>query len=561
MPVQHFAQPAATTIDTDQPITEIRWDFGYDRVDILESGNVIAQIRNPNILLSSGIDITANNGDRFVIHIKKDVSAGPFAVFRNGTELVGGIPSWGVASSVAGKMVHLPNDLYQEKLAIRKNLERPIRVAQSWLGFSSLVAIVFAYLSGMGKDFVPKRFLSSVETPLFSGAIAALAFMALALVMQKRSIFFLLPFAQIFTIVQALFIGSTLLKSPKYPHFGGFRLFVCALTLWVLIDSWNTVRLHRGRVRETRKLNQLGLDEIEKTTVRDLAKVASERGHLLAWQQRSAELHSDSPHPDSPHHDSSQRVPDTRWNEHREANVPSALDLLADGADPFAPELASDQAVGPAAGGNVAKAGWFNRPATITLQRGAKGEEPVVQMSAPVAVLASAAVPTSPSFAPPPSALPTSAPFPLPTTSSVAPAVALAPSVPTTPGFATLKAPTFAAAGLTAPGLTAPTFAAAGLTASSVSTPQPTPVHPSIPVFHQQAPLQAPPTSHVSPSLQALPVPPIPPTPQVPEIAQIPEMAQPEAWVPPAAPLVEPVVSAKPGPTNHPLRSRVRSGL
>jgi hypothetical protein len=464
MPVQHFAQPAASTIDTDQPITEIRWDFGYDSVDILESGDLIAQIRNPNILLSSGIDITANNGDRFVIHVKKDVSAGPFAVFRNGTELVGGIPSWGVASSVAGKMVHLPNDLYQEKLAIRKNLERPIRVAQSWLGFSSLVAIVFAYLSGIGSDFVPKRFLSSVETPLFSGAIGALAFMALALAIQKRTAFLLLPLAQIFTMVQALFIGSTLLKSPTYPHFGGFRLFVCALTLWVLIDSWNTVRVHRGKVRETRKLNQEGLDEIEKTTVRDLAKVASERGHLLAWQQRSAELHNDSP-PDTP---------DTGPNE---ISFPSALDLFSNGADPFAPEPTADQSVGAAAQGNVSKPGWFNRPASISLQPAAK-----------------------------------------------------------------VTAPPLTAPALTTPARTAPLVAPSLPTASPALTRLAEPV--AVNAFQQQTP------ASTFPAPQA---------PQAPN-QELP-MPQPEAWVPPAAPLPEPAVSTKTGPANHPLRGRVRSGL
>jgi hypothetical protein len=500
MPVQHFAQPAASTIDTDQPITEIRWDFGYDSVDILESGDLIAQIRNPNILLSSGIDITANNGDRFVIHVKKDVSAGPFAVFRNGTELVGGIPSWGVASSVAGKMVHLPNDLYQEKLAIRKNLERPIRVAQSWLGFSSLVAIVFAYLSGMGANFVPKRFASSVETPLFSGAVGALAFMALALVIQKRTAFLLLPLAQIFTMLQAFFIGTTLLKSPAYPHFGGFRLFVCALTLWVLIDSWNTVRVHRGRVKATRKLNQEGLDEIEKTTVRDLAKVASERGHLLAWQQRSAELHDDSP-------------PDTPSTGGKEINFPSALDLLHDGADPFAPEPNAHQTVGPfsdrtgpisaalrvpsadplptgeadrgpAAGENVSKPGWFNRPATISLQ-------PAAKFTAPPS--------TAPPLTAPPSAAPPSTAQPL---------------------TAPLVAPSLASADQALTRLAEP------VAANTFQLQTPAPTFPA---------LQTPP--------QALPTP------------------QHEAWVPPAAPLPEPVVSAKSGPPNHPLRGRVRSGL
>jgi hypothetical protein len=391
MPVQHFAQPAASTIDTDQPITEIRWDFGYDSVEILESGDVIAQIRNPNILLSSGIDITANNGDRYVIHVKKDVSAGPFAVFRNGVELVGGIPSWGVASSVAGKMVHLPNDLYQEKLAIRKNLERPIRVAQSWLGFSSLVAIVFAYLSGMGSDFVPKRFVYSLETPLFSGAIAALAFMALALIIQKRTAFIFLPVAQIFTIVQALFVGSTLLKSPAYPHFGGFRLFICALTLWVLIDSWNTVRVHRGSVRETRKLNQEGLDEIEKTTVRDLAKVASERGHLLAWQQRSAELHNDSPSETSEDSARFDLSPDSTTSH----SFPSALDLLPDGADPFAPESTLEGPVEQALRNSPSKPSWFTRPAGISLQ-------PVKPIeTSPVAHASPVAAPGFQPFAPP----------------------------------------------------------------------------------------------------------------------------------------------------------------
>ncbi len=284
MPVQHFAQPAALTIDTDQPITEIRWGFGYDNIEILESGNTVAQIRDPATLLSSGVDITASNGVRFVIHIKKDVSAGPFAIFRNGTELVGGVPSWGVASSVAGKLVHVPNDLYQEKLSIRKNLERPIRIAQSWIGLSSLIAIVFAYLSGIGSRFVPPRFLSSIETPLFPGAISALTFMALALAIQKPTAFFVLPVAQIFTIVQALFVGNELLKAPVYPHFGSFRLFISALSLWVMTDCWKTIRGHRSKARETRKHNLAGLSEIEKTTVRDLASVAAERGHLLAWQ-------------------------------------------------------------------------------------------------------------------------------------------------------------------------------------------------------------------------------------------------------------------------------------
>ena len=125
MPVQHFAQPTASTIDSHQPITEIRWDFGYESVEILESGNVIARINNPNILLSSGVDITANSGDRFVLHVQKDTSAGPFAVFRNEVELVGGIPSWGIASSVAGKMVHLPPDIYQQKESKVKEWFKP----------------------------------------------------------------------------------------------------------------------------------------------------------------------------------------------------------------------------------------------------------------------------------------------------------------------------------------------------------------------------------------------------------------------------------------------------
>jgi hypothetical protein len=324
MPVQHFAQPTTTTIDPKQPITEIRWDFGYTTIEILEAGQVIAQIRDPDVLLSSGVDITANNGQRFVLHVKKDVSAGPFAVFRNDIELVGGIPSWGVAPSVAGKLVHLPNDLYQEKLSIRKNLERPVRVAQSWLGFSSLVSIVFAYLSGMGSRFVPPRFLSSIDTPLFTGAISALTFMALALAIQKRTAIFVLPIAQIFTIVQGLYLGSELLKGPVYPHFGGFRLFVSALSVWVLIDSWNTVRGHRIKAREARKQNRIGLDEIEKTTVRDLATVAGERGHLLTWQRTKGEAPS-APKPNNvePH----AAAP----------SFPSALDLLPDGLDPFTP--------------------------------------------------------------------------------------------------------------------------------------------------------------------------------------------------------------------------------
>jgi hypothetical protein len=357
MPVQHFAQPTASTIDTKQPITEIRWDFAYEKVEILESGHAIAQINNPNLLLGSGIEITANSGDRFVLHIKKDTSAGPFVVFRNDIELVGGIPSWGVASSVAGKMVHLPTELFQEKMSIRNKLERPIRIAQSWMGFLSLTALAFAYLSGIGSHYVPNHYLSSVKTPLFSGAIAALGFMALALITQKRTAFFVLPIAQIFTIVQAMFMGNALFDSPKYPHFVGFRIFVSALCLWVMADSWKTIRGHRGEVRLARKQNQIGLDEIEKTTVRDLEKIAGERGHLLAWQQNLAETRSGQNTPDSP-------TPDDGLK------FPSAMELVLDGEDPFASNSPATQGSNASAENPPSTPTWMNRNAPASLDAG-----------------------------------------------------------------------------------------------------------------------------------------------------------------------------------------------
>ena len=366
MPVQHFAQPATSTIDNDHPITEIRWDFGYANIEILESAQLIAQIRDPKRLISSGIDITAKSGDHFVIQVKKDVSAGPFTIFRNNTELLGGVPSWGVASSVAGKLVHLPNDLYQEKLSISKNLERPVRIAQSWLGFLSLVAIVFAYLSGIGSRFVPPRFLSSIETPLFSGAISALTFMALALAVQKRSAFFLLPLAQTFTIVQALFVGNALMKAPAYPHFGGFRLFVSALSLWVTTDCWKTIRSHRSTTRQTRKHNLIGLGEIERATVRDLAVVANERGHQLAWQHSENEAQTTFKSSDFESQPSG-------------LHLASTLDLLPHGSDPFAdtsPVLALSKLASPVSE-SLAKPGSSMRSAAISLQ-------PAVPALAPV---------------------------------------------------------------------------------------------------------------------------------------------------------------------------------
>jgi hypothetical protein len=459
MPVQHFAQPTATTVDPSRPITEIRWDFGYTTIEILEAGQLIAQIRDPNVLLSSGVDITGNNGHRFVLHVKKDVSAGPFAVFRNDIELIGGIPSWGVAPSVAGKLVHLPNDLYQEKLSIRKNLERPVRIAQSWLGFLSLVSIAFAYLSGMGSRFVPARFLSSLDTPLFTGAISALAFMALALAIQKRTAFFVLPIAQIVTIVQALYVGTDLLAGPVYPQFGIFRLFVSALSVWVLIDSWKTVRSHRAKAREARKQNQIGLDEIEKSTVRDLATVAGERGHRLAWQHTQGEVPAAS-------------KPANAEPQTSIPSFPSALDLVADGLDPFAPASSDPQNELPA--------------------------EPI--RLAPAVLIPNPADPL-------PSSL-----FSLSSSASVS---------------------TLSSSNLVTP---------QGLIGAG---PQPS----------NAAPITSPTLlSHAPEPTATLPQPPQPPLyePLIPE---------PQGWVPPAAPLPETTESAKPGPSHHPLRSRVRSGL
>ncbi len=507
MPVQHFAQPTASTTDGNQPITEIRWDFGYDDVEILESGNVIARIRDPNVLLSSGIDIVANSGDRFVIHVKKDTSAGPFAVFRNNIELVGGIPSWGVAASVAGKMVHLPNDLYQEKLAIRKNLERPIRIAQSWIGFSSLIALVFAYLSGIGSHYIPQRFVSSIETSRFSGVISALVFMALALAIQKRTAFFLLPMAQIFTVVQAVFVGNELMKNPTYPHFGGFRLFVSALSIWVLSDSWKTIRGHRASSRKTRKQNLVALAEIEKATVRDLASVAAERGHLLAWQQAQAAGQAGKK-------PSSHDIVGS-------SSFPSALDLLTDGSDPFAeqsPSRPPQPLVGMVTGASPLGFVGCSEPSTLSLQPASAIEASVVAHRTETPVFTSpvlgssvlgSSVPGSPSIAAPPSFMQRSA----------------APSTPS------------ASTGSTAPG---------GVTATKpLVFAQPFPESLATPVREEEA-VAARITQPGQPELQST--------------TSEPQAWVPQAWVPPAAPLAEPTANAK-NPSGHPLRGRVRSGL
>jgi hypothetical protein len=519
MPVQHFAQPTATTVDPSRPITEIRWDFGYTTIEILEAGQLIAQIRDPNVLLSSGVDITGNNGQRFVLHVKKDVSAGPFAVFRNDIELIGGIPSWGVAPSVAGKLVHLPNDLYQEKLSIRKNLERPVRIAQSWLGFLSLVSIAFAYLSGMGSRFVPARFLSSLDTPLFTGAISALAFMALALAIQKRTAFFVLPIAQIVTIVQALYVGTDLLAGPVYPQFGIFRLFVSALSVWVLIDSWKTVRSHRAKTREARKQNQIGLDEIEKSTVRDLATVAGERGHRLAWQHTQGEVPAAS-------------KPANAEPQTSIPSFPSALDLVADGLDPFAP-ASSDRHCEPLVATpseGPAQPGWFNRPAPISLQPaaapGISATLTARPTADPITPIATPALVSS--FAP----------------SSASAPIRLAPAVlipnPADPLPSSLFSLSSSASVST-------------LSSSNLVTPQG--LIGAGPQASNAAPITSPTLlSHAPEPTATLPQPPQPPLyePLIPE---------PQGWVPPAAPLPETTESAKPGPSHHPLRSRVRSGL
>ena len=501
MPVQHFAQPTASTIDTEQPITEIRWDFGYESVEILESGNVIARINDPNILLSSGIDITANSGVKFVLHVKKDTSAGPFTVFRNNVELVGGIPSWGIATSVAGKMVHLPTDLYQLKESIRTKLERPVRISQSWIGFLSLSSLVFAYLSGLGSRFVPVRFLSSVETPLFSGAVAALGFMTLALAIQKRTAFFLLPIAQIFTIVQGVFIGNTLFDAPDYPHFAGFRLFVSALALWVMADSWKTIRGHRAEVREARKQNRIGLNEIEKTTVRDLEKVAAERGHLLTWQKSMAEAVADN------------KVPDPAVRE-SSPTFPTALDLLSDGTDPFV-DSAVPQATSPTF---AATSGWSSRPASMTL-------------------------------APAPTPLIT------PATSAVPVAAASSRASPSATASAfTTAVPTFSSA-------------IAGLRSNAL---EPTSLPERVPTDNHAS---MEPVSSVSNQATALAAVPRATSgtrfgdPQSALLANLPieptglTLSRPQSWTPPAQPIQETEETAKPQATNHPLRSKVRSGL
>jgi hypothetical protein len=539
MPVQHFAQPAASTIDTDQPITEIRWDFGYDTLEILESGNVIAQICDPNILLSSGIAITANNGHRFVIHVKKDVSAGPFAIYRDDIELVGGIPSWGVASSVAGKLVHLPNDIYQEKLSIRNNLERPIRIAQSWLGFSSLVAIVFASLAGIGNRFVPTRFLSSLETPLFSGAIAALSFMALALAIQKRTAFFVVPIAQIFTIVEAVFIGNELLKSPAYPHFGAFRLFICALTFWVTTDCWKTIRRHRAKARETRKHNLIGLSEIEKITVRDLAKVTEERGHLLAWQQPQGSESSEDQAP-------------SRQPQEGELTFPSTLDLLPDGLDPFdqtsVPSTSSQVAL--SSGPSPAQPGWINRPVTLSPQ-------PAAPLTAPLAFTGVTVTAPAPDVLSPVPPVGTASPSAMVGTLRLSRGQSAFGSAPTS---APLQAPGGSSSGLMpgsttglATGLaTEPKEPASQGTTTAPKTQPSTSATAAFPFLAPAPPLQLE-NPWVSTGAEVAG--------QHGQAITVSAFGQPEAWVPPTTTVEETVEPAKPGPAHHPLRARVRAGL
>ena len=112
------------------------------------------------------------------------------------------------------------------------------------------------------------------------------------------------------------------MDAPKYPHFVGFRLFVSALAIWVMSDSWNTIRGHRRTTRENRRRDEEGLAQIERTTVKNLAAVAEERSHILAWQQAIATPRSG--HGSAQQH---QTEPDAS----RVASV-----LVADGVDPYA---------------------------------------------------------------------------------------------------------------------------------------------------------------------------------------------------------------------------------
>ena len=286
MPVQHFAQPTASSDginQTEASMAEIRWDFGYNNVEILEGGQAVARINNPELLIAEGIEISTNHGNRYVMHVKKNTANGPFQVFRNDIELVGGLPNWGTAPSVAGKMVHLATELFEEKEWVRTKVDRPVRAAQSWMGFLSFVALVYAYLSGLGSRFVPDRFLSSIETSVFSGAIAALVFMAMALATQRRTAFFVLPFAQIFTIVQGAAIGRVLLDKPKYPHLIAIRVVACALAVWVMIDSWNSARVWRRRLREHHHRDETARSQIEHDTVAALAVAVAERTDEQRW--------------------------------------------------------------------------------------------------------------------------------------------------------------------------------------------------------------------------------------------------------------------------------------
>jgi hypothetical protein len=233
---------------------------------------------------------------------------------------------------------------------------------------------------------------------------------------------------------------------------------------------------------------------------------------------------------------------------------PSALDLLPDGLDPFDQTSVSSPSspVSLSSGPSPAQTGWFNRPATTSLQAAAPLTAPVAFAGVSVAASGQDSV----GLVPPVGQLSpvctagtlrlSQGQSPFANASTTAPPQATA--EPTAGQTAMAPAPATTMPPTTPPTmpLTAPVTLSAPFTGTNAAFPFPAPGPPGLDLKN---PL-------VSAAAEMIGQPPQPPQP--PSVGTVPQR---DPWVPPAAPVEETVEPAKPSPSHHPLRSRVRSGL
>lgn len=246
MPVQKFSRP-----ETENPIVEVRWDFGFENVEVVYEGRMLGKITDSTTFREHGVSTTTPDGKILDLHLASSGGEDHVVVYLAASELEAHEVQWGVAPKSADlRPEFFGHGREPINAAFSRGYEKAILKAQKWLWYLGIANLLFAAMTPLGKDFLSGYLSEDIRRPLsanvFTGSAFGVLFMILAFLTSRRRAILTLSTGIVLTGLSIASVGQLLLETSDYAGLAVSRIMFSLLGLFIIVLGLQSATAQRS---------------------------------------------------------------------------------------------------------------------------------------------------------------------------------------------------------------------------------------------------------------------------------------------------------------------------